>query len=142
MKLTFRHKLFLPLCLSWLCLLAIMSFNIFHTRTMRLDEPKAQLTAVSDMAVSIAKEYGELASSGKIAVDDAKKQALARIKAVRYGTSGYFTVIDSQTVLMHPIKNELIGTAVAAFKDPNGTAVYLDALKATRANVKSGVRPV
>jgi len=133
MKLTFRHKLFLPLCLSWLCLLAIMSFNIFHTRTMRLDERKAQLTAVSDMAVSIAKEYGELASSGKIAVDDAKKQALARIKAVRYGTSGYFTVIDSQTVLMHPIKNELIGTAVAAFKDPNGTAVYLDALKATQA---------
>ena len=133
MKLTFRHKLFLPLCLSWLCLLAIMSFNIFHTRTMRLDERKAQLIAVSDMAVSIAKEYGELAASGKIAIDDAKKQALARIKAVRYGTSGYFTVIDSQTVLMHPIKNELIGTAVAAFKDPNGTAVYLDALKATQA---------
>ena len=133
MKLTFRQKLFLPLCLSWLCLLAVMSVNIFQTRTMRLDERKAQLIAVSDMAVSITKEYGELATSGKIAIDDAKKQALARIKALRYGTSGYFTVIDSQTVLMHPIKNELIGTAVAAFKDPNGTAVYLDALKATQA---------
>lgn len=133
MKLTFRHKLFLPLCLSWLCLLAVMSFNIFHTRTMRLDERKAQLIAVSDMAVSIAKEYGEMATSGKMAIDEAKKQALARIKALRYGTSGYFTVIDSQTVLMHPIKNELIGTSVAAFKDPNGTAVYLDALRATQA---------
>ena len=132
MKLTFRQKLFLPLCLSWLCLLAVMSVNIFQTRTMRLDERKAQLIAVSDMAVSITKEYGELATSGKIAIDDAKKQALARIKALRYGTSGYFTVIDTQTVLMHPIKNELIGTAVAAFKDPNGTAVYLDALKATQ----------
>jgi methyl-accepting chemotaxis protein len=131
MKLTFRHKLFLPLCLSWLCLLAVMSYNVFHTRTMRLDERKAQLIAVSDMAVSIAKEYGELASSGKLAVEDAKKQALARIKALRYGASGYFTVIDSQLVLMHPIKSELIGTAVAAFKDPNGTQVYMDALKAT-----------
>ena len=132
MKLTFRHKLFLPLCLSWLCLLAVMSYNVFHTRTMRLDERKAQLIAVSDMAVSIAKEYGELSSSGKLAVEEAKKQALARIKALRYGTSGYFTVIDSQAVLMHPIKSELIGTAVAAFKDPNGTQVYMDALKATR----------
>lgn len=133
MTLTFRQKLFLPLCLSWLCLLAIMSYNVFHTRTMRLDERKAQLIAVSDMAVSIAKEYGELSSSGKIALDDAKKQALARIKSLRYGTSGYFTVLDSNVVLMHPIKSELIGTTVAAFKDPNGTQVYLDALKATQA---------
>jgi methyl-accepting chemotaxis protein len=133
MNLTFRQKLFLPLCLSWLCLLAVMSYNVFHTRTMRLDERKAQLIAVSDMAVSIAKEYGELSASGKLAVDEAKKQALARIKALRYGTSGYFTAIDSQSVLMHPIKSELIGTAVAAFKDPNGTQVYLDALKATQA---------
>jgi methyl-accepting chemotaxis protein len=133
MKLTFRHKLFLPLCLSWLCLLAVISYNVFHTRTMRLDERKAQLIAVSDMAVSIAKDYSELSSSGKLAVDEAKKQALARIKALRYGTSGYFTVIDSQFVLMHPIKSELIGTAVAAFKDPNGTQVYVDALKATQA---------
>src|SRR6476469_10818260 len=71
MKLTFRHKLFLPLCLSWLCLLAVMSYNVFHTRTMRLDERKAQLIAVSDMAGSIAKEYGELSSSGKLALEDA-----------------------------------------------------------------------
>lgn len=132
MKLTFRQKLFLPLCLSWLCLLAVMSYNIYHTRSVRLDERKAQLAAVSDMAVSIAKEYGDLATSGKFSVDEAKSQALARIKALRYGTSGYFTVIDSQTVLMHPIKSELIGTTVSAFKDPNGTQVYMDALKATQ----------
>jgi methyl-accepting chemotaxis protein len=132
MNVTFRHKLFLPLLLSWLCLLAVMSYNVFHTRTMRLDERKAQLMAVSDMAVSIAKEYGEMSSSGKLAAEEAKKQALARIKALRFGSSGYFTVLDSQSVLMHPIKAELIGTAVAAFKDPNGTQVYMDALKASQ----------
>ena len=129
MKLTFRRKLFLPLCLSWLCLLAVMSFNLLHTRTMRLDERKAQLVAVSDVAVSVAKEYGDLSSMGKLPLDEAKKQALARIKALRYGASGYFTVLDSQTVLMHPIKPELIGTAVSAFKDPKGTQVYMDALQ-------------
>jgi methyl-accepting chemotaxis protein len=132
MKISFRHKLFLPLGLSWLCLLAVMSFNLAHMRTMRLDERKAQLVAVSDMAGSIAKEYGELATSGKLPLEDAKKQALARIKALRYGANGYFTVLDSHIVLMHPIKNELVGTAVTGMKDPTGMQVYTDALQATK----------
>jgi methyl-accepting chemotaxis protein len=132
MRITFRQKLFLPLCLSWFCLLAVISYNLVQTRTIRLDERKAQLAAVSDMAVALSKEYGELAASGKLPLEDAKKQALARIKALRFGANGYFTVLDPQVVLMHPIKAELIGTSVTALKDPNGTQVYVDALQSTK----------
>ncbi len=133
MNLSFRHKLILPLLLSWLCLLAVVGYDVFHIRSMRLEERKAQLMSVADIAVSVAKDYDALASTGKLPLEEAKKEALARIKALRYGASGYFTVLDSHTVLMHPIKQELVGTDVAAFKDPNGTQVYLDALKATSA---------
>ncbi|HTH44439.1 MAG TPA: cache domain-containing protein, partial [Oxalicibacterium sp.] len=132
MKLTFRRKLFLPLIISWVCLLVVVTFNVNATRSLRMEERKTQLRDVSDVALSIAKEYGELAVSGAMPEAEAKKQALLRIKALRYGSSGYFTVLDSHTVLMHPFKPELVGTDVAAFKDPNGTAVYLDALKVVR----------
>ena len=133
MKLTFRTKLFLPLAISWICLLSVMTINVLQNRALRMDERKVQLSNAGEMARSVAKEFGALATSGAIPEAEAKKQALARIKALRYGKSGYFTVIDSHTVLMHPIKPELIGTGVADFKDPKGTLVYIDALRESKA---------
>jgi methyl-accepting chemotaxis protein len=131
MKFSFRTKLVMPLVLSWFCLLAVMAGNVYQQRNLRYSERQAQLISVSDMAISIAKEYDGLASSGAMPLEDAKRQALARMKALRYGSSGYFTVLDAQKVLTHPFKPELIGTDVAAFKDPNGTQVYVDALAST-----------
>ena len=66
------------------------------------------------MAASIAKEYGALAASHALPEEEAKKQALARIKALRYGETGYLVVFDGEQVLMHPIKAELVGTKIAA----------------------------
>ena len=131
MKLSFRTKLVMPLVLSWLCLLAVVANDVHSQRSLRMSERKAQLVAVSDMALSIVKEYDQLATSGAMPLDEAKRQALARVKALRYGDSGYFTLLDSQKVLMHPFKAELVGSDVAAFKDPKGTQVYVDALAAT-----------
>lgn len=132
MKLTFRKKLFLPLIISWTCLLAVVAVNLTATRALRLDERKAQLSNAGDMALSIAKEYGALATAGAMPEAEAKQQALARLKSLRYGQNGYFTVIDPHAVLMHPIKPELVGTDPAAMKDPNGVALYLDAIAMTR----------
>lgn len=134
MNLTFRTKLFLPLAISWICLLSVMTVNVLQNRTLRMEERKVQLSGAADMARSVAKEYGDLAAYGAMTEVEAKKQALARIKALRYGKSGYFTVLDSRTVLMHPIKPELIGTNVSDFKDPQGTMVYIDAIREAKGN--------
>jgi methyl-accepting chemotaxis protein len=132
MKLSFRTKLFLPLTISWICLMVVMIFNLTHTRSLRLEERKAQLRNAGDMALSITKEYGELAQSGAMSADEAKKQALARVKSLRFGEAGYFTVLDPHAVLMHPIKPALVGTDPGAMKDTEGTQLYLDALNVSR----------
>ncbi len=134
MKLTFRTKLFLQLAISLVCLLLIMTFNVVQNRTLRFEERKVQLSNATDMALSIAKEYGDQATSGAMPEAEAKKQALSRIKALRFGASGYFTVINSHVVLMHPIKPAIIGTNVSDMKDPEGTLVYIDALSAAKVN--------
>jgi methyl-accepting chemotaxis protein len=132
MKLTFRTKLFLPLIISWTCLMVVMLFSLTHVRSLRLEERKDQLRNAGDMALSIAKDYGELARSGAMPQDEAKKQALARIKSLRFGDAGYFTVLDPHAVLMHPLKPALVGTVPAAMKDPLGTQLYTDALNISR----------
>jgi len=128
MKLTFRTKLFLPLIISWICLLVLMTFSALHDKTLRLEERKTQLRYAGDLALSVVKEYGTMVSAGTLSEDEARKQALARIKSLRFGATGYFTIIDSHAVLMHPFKPELVGTDPRAFKDPDGTLVYVDAL--------------
>ena len=125
MKLTFRSKLYLPLVISWLCLLGITAVHVFQSKSQRLEERQIALKFATDVGMSTVKEFAELATSGALPLEEAQKQALARIKAMRYGADGYYTVIDSTAkVVMHPIKTELIGTDGSGFKDANGFHLY------------------
>jgi methyl-accepting chemotaxis protein len=125
MNFTFRAKLFLPLIVSWLCLLGITAGNIIHGKNNRFEERQTALKFATEIGMSTVKEYAALASAGTLAPDEAKKQAVQRLAAMRYGKDGYFTIVDSQpTVVMHPIKAELIGKNVGDFKDAKGYHVY------------------
>ena len=125
MKLAFRTKLYLPLVISWLCLLGISTVNIFQSKSQRFEERQIALKFATDVGMSTVKEYADLVSSGGLPLADAQKQALARLKAMRYGKDGYYTVINSHpTVVMHPIKAELIGKDATDFKDANGQYFY------------------
>jgi methyl-accepting chemotaxis protein len=138
MTLSFRQKLFLPLLLSLLCLLAVFVIDSLHNRQVRLEERETQLSNAGQMAASIAREYGALAASHVLTDEEAKKQALARIKALRYGETGYLVVFDGEQVLMHPIKADLVGSKISATRDPEGRQVYLDAIAATQAGKDGG----
>ena len=125
MKLTFRTKLYLPLVVSWFCLLGITTVAIFQAKFLRFEERQIALKFATDVGMSTVKEYADLASSGALPLAEAQKQALARLKAMRYGKDGYYTVINSQpTMLMHPMKPELVGKDISDFKDPNGQYLY------------------
>lgn len=50
--------------------------------------------------MSTVKEYAALVSSGAMPLEEAQKQALARLKAMRYGKDGYYTVINSHPTVV------------------------------------------
>jgi len=135
MKLTFRQKLFLPLFLSWVCLLAVFTVNAMQSRALRLEERKNQLSDAGQMAVSIVKDYAALAAAGTLPLDEAKKQALDRVRALRYGASGYLSIHNDKALLMHPTKPENVGKSIDAVTDAEGRKIYVDAIAATRAAV-------
>ncbi len=72
-----------------------------------------------------------MAQQHTITEDEAKKQALATISAIRYGKDGYLSINDSQPVmLMHPIKAALVGKNLAQFTDPAGNHLFVDIVNA------------
>jgi len=126
-NLSLRKKLMLPLVLSWVCLLAITLWNAWQMRDQRLQDRKLALEQVTDTANSVVTEYEAMARAGKLSTEEAQKQALDRLRVVRFGADGYFTVMRSDAVvLMHPIKPELDGKNLSDMKDPNGVYLFRD----------------
>src|SRR5450830_1099004 len=61
---------------------------------------------------------------------EAAKQAIAQM---RYGNKEYFWINDMQgTMVMHPVKPELVGQGGSAVRDPNGFLVLEEAVKKVR----------
>ncbi|MFH1139249.1 MAG: methyl-accepting chemotaxis protein [Pseudomonadota bacterium] len=102
----------------------------------------------------IDKEYGtidqELAQYEELRqtfLAEAQKNALAGIKALRYGGTGYFWITDSAPrMLMHPLSPELDGQDLARFKlngrtalaEGTQTPVFVEAARLAAQNPKSG----
>jgi len=124
-RLSFSQKLWIPLVLSLLCVVCIAAFGAWQTRQARIDEREHALKDAGDIAMSIAKRYAALAASGSLPLDEAKKQTLAALRALRYGADGYVAVVDNDAhSVMNPFKPETEGKYLGDFQDANGTYVY------------------
>ncbi|QYY30875.1 cache domain-containing protein [Cupriavidus pinatubonensis] len=123
-NMTLRKKLLLPLVLSWICLLGITLWNAWQTRALRLEERRLDLIHVTDTAMSVVAEYEALARAGKMSQAEAQQQAMGRVRAMRFGADGYFTLMRTDTeVLMHPLNSEINGKKMEEMKDANGTSL-------------------
>ncbi|RIJ84179.1 hypothetical protein RSP822_22305 [Ralstonia solanacearum] len=133
-RLTLRQKLWLPLVLGWLGLLAITLWSAWSARTLRMEERQRDLQNVSATAFSVIKEYGEQAQEGRMTVEEAKAQSIARLKGMRYGTDGYFSLSTTDAVsVMHPIKPEMVGKNMSAVTDPAGHHLFADIARTAKA---------
>ena len=87
-----------------------------------------------ESAVSLIASYQAQAQAGSLSEDQAKRQALLAVKALRYGHNDYFWVNDmAPTMLMHPIKPELDGRDISQTRDPNGKALFVEMVKVVQA---------
>jgi methyl-accepting chemotaxis protein len=141
--LTFAQKLWLPLYLSLICLTAITGFDAWSLRDVRIEERKNDLANNADNVVSLVSQYAELERRGALTRDAAQREALERIKGLRFGKDGYYTVMtDEPKMLMHPFRPELVGKVLGDFRDANGTPLYRDAVNVARSNGSGFIRYV
>jgi methyl-accepting chemotaxis protein len=133
-KLSFKQKLWLPLLVSLLALLIVSVSAAYLSRETRIEERKHDLVNVAHIGLSIVDEYAALAQRGALSEDDARAQALARLRDIRYGEDGYFLVINSKPqMVMHPIKPAMDGKDLGNVADADGRHHYLSFAEAAQA---------
>ncbi|MDO9069618.1 MAG: methyl-accepting chemotaxis protein, partial [Deltaproteobacteria bacterium] len=81
-------------------------------------------------ATSLLKDFQKQVDAGTITKDEAQKQAVERIAAIRYDEDNYLWINDlSPKMVMHPLKPELNGKDLSDNKDPNGKAIFMEFAK-------------
>ncbi len=111
------------LCLSFI-LLAV--YSVVQFRSTLYTDTDHRLQNMVDSAYSIFAGYEERVSKGEISEPDAKAQALAAIKTMRYDGTGYFWVHDLHpTMIMHPTVPKLNGQDLTDYKGGDGTAIFV-----------------
>lgn len=104
MRLSFPQKLWLPLVLSLLCFVGLATVNAYRTREIRLEERRGDLAHTTELALAVVAAFADQSNTGNITLVQAKNQAMNTLRKMRYGgSSGYFSVINSDGILLpHP----------------------------------------
>jgi len=93
--------------------------------------------------VKLFKPYNWVIGTGAYVSDvttDIQKEAKATISKMKYGTSGYFWINDSNhVVIAHGAKASLAGKNLVDLQDPNGKYIYREIVKAANGNVNGGL---
>ncbi|MEA9392112.1 methyl-accepting chemotaxis protein [Acerihabitans sp. TG2] len=134
MKLSLAHKLWLPLVVALVCLAGTLFVGSVKVKENQLTLRKTELQDVSQLALGVVKVQADLVANGLISQEEAQQRAIQTIKNLRYGKTGYFTVLNTQAqVIMHPINAKLIGKG-ADVTDANGVYIFRDMVAVTRDN--------
>ncbi|POR50192.1 methyl-accepting chemotaxis sensory transducer with Cache sensor [Paraburkholderia eburnea] len=133
-RLSLNQKAWSIVALLWIALVVLVVANAVMTRTSMLEDRKSALAQETQTALGVIGFYQKEASQGHLATDDAKRQAIATLRGLRYGAdqSGYFGIYDSSaTALLVPPKPELEGKSQADMVDSNGTHIALEIVKSS-----------
>ncbi|MEK6348187.1 MAG: methyl-accepting chemotaxis protein [Burkholderia sp.] len=122
---TLRKKLWLPLALAWVGLVVLAVWSAWQARDLQLGERRADLRNIVLMAASVAQGLERDARAGKLDMEAARREAIARIADLRYAGNGYVTIIGANSVMvMHPTSPALNGKDMSNWHDAHGYALY------------------
>ena len=120
--------------LVWISLIVLVVANAVMTHQSLWAERQALLEQETETAMGVVAFYQKQAASGQLSADDAKRQAIAALRGLRYGAdqSGYFGIYDSQlNGVLIPPKPEMEGKNHADTVDPQGTHVVVEIVKSS-----------
>lgn len=128
---SYRYKILGLLVVAMIPLWSIVLFYILPLmREQMYEDRRFSVKSSVDIATSVLQHYHSLYEKKLLSEEDAQRQALAAVEALRYSGSEYFWINDLQPkMLMHAIKKELNGKDLSGLKDPSGLALFVEFVK-------------
>ncbi len=126
-RLSMNAKLCLVLSVMWLGLLVLAVWSAVQTRDMMLAERESGVRDIVQAAAGIADGYRRRVDSGLMTQEDAQRETLATIAAMRFGKDGYLTVFDARPVILmsgNTALKSILGQNVGNKRDPDGKLFY------------------
>jgi methyl-accepting chemotaxis protein len=125
--LSLAKKLFILAGFMILAFAGIGAVNMVETRRGAFEDRVIMTQRLTETAHSLIGRYEQLARSGAMSVEDAKKAALDAVTSLRFGDSDYFFVLDLDTKLIGNAFNQNnVGKSVAGTLDVPGGKPYFD----------------
>lgn len=132
--LTIQRRLLILFVLAVLFVLTASYIGSVYLHRTLLQDRKVQTRDLVQVATGVLARFHGLQTEGKLTEKEAKNQAMAVLRALRYGKSGYFWINDLNAVMvMHPMKPSLEGKDLSGLKDPNGKSLFSDIVKLAKA---------
>ncbi|MCK5137539.1 MAG: cache domain-containing protein [Bacteroidales bacterium] len=113
--------------------LFILSFYVIIIPSFEknmMESKKEMISELTNSAWSLVDEYYNEYRAGHIRREEAMQLAASRIGKMRYGDEkkDYFWITDMRPfMVMHPYRQELNGTDLSDYKDPQGKRLFVDA---------------
>ncbi len=121
-------KIFMPVLLSmFLFIGTFFGYILPKVEIHLMDRKREMIHSLSEAAMSSIRYYAALADKKAITIEEAKRQAAAHLRSLRYGPEGkdYFWINDTHpTMIMHPYRRDLEGKDVTETVDPAGKKLF------------------
>jgi len=127
--LTFRAKLWSAVAFAVLGLVTMAVAGAMEEHSILLDQRRLAMEEQVDSALSVVNHYVSQSQIGQTTVEDAKAAAIAQLRLIRYGRTGYISIVNSEPrQFLSPLSPKWEGKLVD-FVDPNGKHLVPEIVK-------------
>lgn len=120
-------------------LLFVVYSSLSASKASLLNEKYTKTQHVVETAYGVIQYYYQQEQAGKLGSNEAKQQAMAAIKEIRYGGNEYFWINDYQSnMVMHSVSPKLEGKNLASLEDQNGKRIFEAFVDVVKANNGAG----
>ncbi|MBQ4833901.1 methyl-accepting chemotaxis protein [Pseudoalteromonas sp. MMG010] len=126
-RFSIAQRFIMLVCIVIIGLIALSASSLNNQFNALKNEQYIKTKNLVETAYTIITHKYSLQINKELTEQQAKSQALAAIKALRYDNNNYFWVNDySPSMVMHPIKPELVGKDLSNNTDPDGKALFVE----------------